>query len=75
MAPPAGGSNQQNGEEIAMNLQGHINELRRRHKMLDVELAEAMNHPSVEDIVIHDLKRRKLELKDEIARLSKEPVH
>lgn len=31
-----------------------------------------MNHPSVDDIVIHDLSGRKLELKDEITRLSKE---
>ena len=58
-----------------MNLQGHIDELRRRHKLLDTELTEAMNHPSVDDIVIHDLKRRKLELKDEITRLSKEQIH
>jgi len=33
------------------------------------ELADAMTHPSVDDVTIAELKRRKLHVKDEIARL------
>lgn len=52
-----------------MSIQSHLAELERRHKALDRELNEAINHPSAKDDEIADIKRRKLNLKDEIARL------
>ncbi len=48
----------------------HIVELARRHRMLEDELAEALQHPSVGDFILAELKRRKLQLKDEMARLA-----
>jgi hypothetical protein len=41
-----------------------------RHRMLNDELAEALQHPSVDDSTLVELKRRKLQLKDEMARLT-----
>jgi hypothetical protein len=48
----------------------HLAELEQRHRMLEDELTEALQHPSTDDFTLIELKRRKLQLKDEIARLS-----
>ena len=48
----------------------HLAELEQRHRMLEDELAEALQHPSTDDLELVELKRRKLQLKDEITRLS-----
>jgi hypothetical protein len=45
-------------------------ELARLHRMLEDELAEALQHQSVGDLTLAELKRRKLQLKDEMARLA-----
>lgn len=45
-------------------------ELEQRHRTLEDELAEALQHPSTDDFKLGELKRRKLQLKDEIARLN-----
>ena len=59
-----------------MSSQSHLAELVRRHEALERELAEAISHPGVDTIEITELKRRKLHLKDEIARLQKtETIH
>ncbi|MBO0759547.1 MAG: DUF465 domain-containing protein [Bradyrhizobiaceae bacterium] len=52
-----------------MSIQAHLAELLRRHQALDSEIAEALQHPSVDDLQIAELKRRKLQVKDEIERL------
>jgi hypothetical protein len=44
-------------------------ELAQQHRMLDDELSEALEHPSVDDFALAELKCRKLQLKDEMARL------
>jgi hypothetical protein len=48
----------------------HLAELVQLHRKLNDELAEALQHPSVDDSTLADLKRRKLQLKDEMARLT-----
>ncbi len=48
----------------------HLAELEERHRMLEDELSEALQHPSIDDLELRELKRRKLQLKDEIARLT-----
>lgn len=58
-----------------MSIQAHLAELERKHQALETELADALAHPSVDDITIADLKRRKLQVKDEIARLKSASVH
>jgi len=58
-----------------MSIQAHLAELERKHQTLESELADALAHPSVYDMTIAELKRRKLQVKDEIARLRTESVH
>ena len=55
-----------------MAMQSHLAELERRHQALDDEITEAMAHPSTDDLKIAELKRRKLQVKDELARLRQE---
>ena len=52
-----------------MSIQSHLAELERRHQALEAEINEARAHPSIDDLKIAELKRRKLQVKDEIARL------
>jgi hypothetical protein len=52
-----------------MSIQAHLAELERRHRVLEAEIAEAQAHPSIDDLEVVELKRRKLLVKDEIARL------
>jgi hypothetical protein len=47
----------------------HLAELERRHQALETEILEARAHPSIDNLRIVELKRRKLLIKDEIARL------
>lgn len=59
-----------------MSSETHLAELVKRHEALEREIAEAMSHPSVDTVEITELKRRKLHLKDEIARLQRiETIH
>jgi hypothetical protein len=52
-----------------MTIQTSLADLERRHRALEDEIAEAMSHPSSDDLKIAELKRRKLQVKDEIERL------
>jgi hypothetical protein len=52
-----------------MSIQSHLVELENRHRALENEIDDALAHPSTDDLKIAELKRRKLHLKDEIARL------
>lgn len=47
----------------------HLNELEARHRALEDEISDALAHPSTDDTKIAELKRRKLQVKDEITRL------
>lgn len=52
-----------------MAMEAHIAELQKKHGEIERALEDALQHPSVGDLEIADLKRRKLALKDEIERL------
>jgi len=52
-----------------MAIESHLAELERRHQALEQEITEARTHPSTDDLEIAQLKRQKLHVKDEIARL------
>ena len=52
-----------------MAIESHLAELERRHQALEQEITEALTHPSADNLKIAELKRRKLYVKDEIARL------
>lgn len=57
-----------------MSVESHLAELQRRHQAIELEIEEAMSNPSADDLEISKLKRRKLRIKDEIARLSNQRV-
>ena len=57
-----------------MAIESHLAELERRHRALEQEISEALSHPSTDDLEIAELKRRKLHIKDEIARLRQEAM-
>ena len=44
-------------------------DLEQRHRALEIELNDLVAHPAADDLKVAELKRRKLQLKDEIARL------
>lgn len=52
-----------------MSLEARIRELSERHKRLDAAIAAELKHPAGDDIRIHELKRKKLRIKDELAQL------
>ncbi|RFC67769.1 MULTISPECIES: YdcH family protein [Mesorhizobium] len=58
-----------------MSLASHLEELQRKHGDIERQLDEAMNHPSVDDLEVVTLKRRKLALKDEIEKLKVQTTH
>ncbi len=53
-----------------MSVQANLADLKQQHRALEREIEEAMTHLSADDLKLAELKRRKLHLKDEIARLS-----
>lgn len=59
--------------EPAMSLTSHLAELKRKHSDIEREIDEAMSHPSIDNLEIARLKRRKLALKDEMEKL-KTPI-
>lgn len=57
-----------------MSLASHLAELQRKHGEIERELDQALAHPSMDDLTIITLKRRKLAIKDEMEKLRKEPT-
>lgn len=53
-----------------MSLATHLEELKRKHNDIERAIDDALAHPSVDDLEILTLKRRKLAIKDEIAKLA-----
>ena len=52
-----------------MSVESHLAELERRHEALKREVQEAQSHPGFDEMEVAALKRRKLHVKDEIAKL------
>jgi hypothetical protein len=52
-----------------MSMQSHLAELEKKHQALEAEINECLTHPAVDDLKVVELKRKKLLVKDEIARL------
>lgn len=53
-----------------MTTEGYIAALERRHRELDQKIDTEMQVRPTDDLYISALKRKKLEVKDELARLS-----
>jgi hypothetical protein len=52
-----------------MSIDSHLNELVRRHQAIEEAILAEESHPAADDIKVHELKRKKLHLKDQIERL------
>ena len=52
-----------------MSLSADLADLEQRHQALESQISEALTHPSSDGLLIAELKRRKLLVKDAIARL------
>lgn len=55
-----------------MSLQSHLSELERRRETLKKEIEKLAHHPSADELQLAELKRKKLHIKDEIAKLKGE---
>ena len=53
-----------------MSVASHITELKRKHEHLSAAVEVAQRRPAVDDLEIAELKKQKLKLKEEIARLT-----
>ena len=52
-----------------MALQGHIQELSEKHRKLEELIETEMAHPDWNEVRVAALKKQKLRIKDELARL------
>ena len=50
----------------------HLNALNNKHKMLDEQIKHYQMTPSIDDTMIHQLKKEKLAVKDEITAFKKQ---
>lgn len=55
-----------------MALEAHVAELTDKHRALEQKIENELARPSVDSIVISELKREKLRIKDELERLKAE---
>lgn len=53
-----------------MSLTSHLEQLKMKHQTLSEAVEEAQRSPATDDLVLADMKKQKLRLKEEIARLS-----
>lgn len=53
-----------------MSLSSHLQELRKKHQSLSEDVEAAQRELAVDDLIVADMKKQKLRLKEEIARLS-----
>lgn len=56
-------------QEVLMGLEAHLAEIETRHRALDKKIEQVRLHPSVDPLELARLKREKLRLKDELAKL------
>jgi hypothetical protein len=52
-----------------MTTEGHIAALERRHRELERQIEDELGHVSRDDLALASLKRKKLEIKDELTKL------
>lgn len=53
-----------------MSVTSHVEELRKKHEHLSLQVEEAQRAPGISDAEIATMKKQKLRLKEEITRLS-----
>jgi hypothetical protein len=54
-----------------MSIDAHVQELQKKHQHLSQAVEAAQRSPSTDDLVIADLKKQKMRIKEEITRLTR----
>ncbi|MCH2096011.1 MAG: DUF465 domain-containing protein [Rhodobacteraceae bacterium] len=57
-----------------MSLSSHLEELKKKHQTLSDAVEAAQRAPSVDGLVVANMKKQKLKLKEEIGRLTSEAI-
>ncbi|KIT16646.1 YdcH family protein [Jannaschia aquimarina] len=57
-----------------MSLSSHLQELRKKHETLSRQVEEEARNPATDTLVLSDLKKRKLAIKQQIERLNSAPA-
>lgn len=52
-----------------MSIDAHLASLENKHRAIETEIAQELNHPNADLIKLQTLKRKKLQLKDSITRI------
>ena len=52
-----------------MSIDTHLTSLENKHRAIEHEIAEEMSHPHSDSVKLQALKRKKLQLKDNISRI------
>lgn len=52
-----------------MALGAHLQELKRKHATLSQRVEEAQRSPGIDDLIVREMKKEKLRIKEEISRL------
>ena len=58
-----------------MTLAGHLAELSEKHRLLEMKIQEELARPGADDLQISKLKKEKLKIKDEMAKLRSSDRH
>jgi hypothetical protein len=58
--------------EVPMTATPHLDQIERKYRSLKNKISEARQHPSIDYLELAELKRRKLQLKDELEKLRQE---
>ena len=58
-----------------MNVSPHLDSLRSKHAALETRIQDEQRRPGADNIQLSSLKRQKLQLKEEIERLSTDVAH
>lgn len=53
-----------------MGMDTHLVELRKKHETLSEKIEDEQAHPGCDDLMISELKKKKLRIKEEIARIA-----
>jgi hypothetical protein len=61
--------------EAPMTATPHLDQVERRYQSLKDRISQARQHPSIDDLELAELKRQKLQLKDELERLRNGEPH
>ena len=56
-----------------MSMASHLSALEEKHQALERQIEDELTHPAADEGRLRELKRKKLKLKDEIAKLRAAP--